>query len=138
MVSEQAIADGILSPMWQSLSKDFKSKYRMDIWGIFENQIRASAHSRNLQTFYSNAATKLQLHPTADTAASVMRGLQAYNEDEADTVMHMLRTQTAYLVLLVRQANDTRRADAALRRELDSMTESEFEEMQADMFGGAA
>ena len=106
MPTHQEIADDLLTPLWQGISPEYKSKYRRSIWQQFEDNIRSAAYTAKLSTFLSKITQRLGVE-IAGRHVQQVTVLMDNAEDKA--VLKMLRDETALLVLMVRVANEERK-----------------------------
>lgn len=104
----ERIAADLLTPIWRGIPSDYKSKYRTNIWQQFEDQIRAAAYTSRLGVCYDTLCRKLDVTIRAEHAAAVQAVLTS-GQDRA--VLKALRDETTLLVLLVRVANEERKAE---------------------------
>jgi HPt (histidine-containing phosphotransfer) domain-containing protein len=108
-MDHQRIADEVLTPLWRGVPSAYKMKYARSIWQQFEDQIRSSAYTSRLTTWLDDLCRKLDIAIRAEYTEAVA-GVIASGQDRA--VLSALRDETTYLVLLVRIANDERKAEA--------------------------
>lgn len=106
MTSDE-IAAGLLAPLWRGIPSGYKSRYARNIWQQFEDNVRSAAYTSRLSVWYDTLCRKLSIEVRRDDTAAVQAVLQA-GQDKA--VLKALRDETALLVLLVRVANEERKA----------------------------
>lgn len=105
----ETIAEQLLGPIWRGIPAAYKRTYARNIWQQFEDQIRSAAYTSRVSVFFDIICRKLDVRIYADDLARV----QACMARADRPVLSLLRTETTYLVLLVRIANESRRASGA-------------------------
>lgn len=103
----ETLAANLLTPLWRGIGSEYKSKYRTSIWQQFEDNVRSAAYTSRLGAFYDAFCRKLAIALRADDVASVQAVLTS-GQDRA--ILRLLRDETTLLVLLVRVANEERKA----------------------------
>jgi len=106
MTPEQLAAD-LLTPIWRGIGSEYKSKYRNTIWQQFEDNIRSAAYTSRLGVFLDVICRKLAVTLQTKHVAAV-ESVIASGQDRA--ALKLLRDETTLLVLLVRVANEERKA----------------------------
>jgi len=109
-MNEQKIADDLLFPLWRCISADFKSKYRADAWGMFENFLKSAAYCENLKSFLDKFK---RLAPVEWQHQFEKQILSVIQSGQDEYVLTALRTECSYLVLLTRILNEERKAQFA-------------------------
>jgi hypothetical protein len=105
----QTAAD-LLMLIWRGIPPDYKSRYRMNIWEQFENQVRSAAYTSNLAKFVSSLCLKLAA--TVGTTPEDRQIAEAIlNGGQDRAILKLLRDETTLLVLMVRVANQERREE---------------------------
>lgn len=103
-------ATALLMVIWRGIPADYKSRYRMDIWTIFENEIRSAAYTNNLGKFVNSLCSRLGA--TIGTRADERATAEAIlNSGQDAALLKLLREETVLIVLMVRVAIQARRAD---------------------------
>lgn len=103
----QRIVADCLTPVWRGIDADYKRKYALTIWKQFEDAIKASAYTDSLATFIERLMRRLG----AQIAAADTARLAAFlTESDSVGTLKLLRGESALLVLLVRVANEERKA----------------------------
>jgi len=102
-MTEKHIAEDFVFPLWRCINADFKSKYRADSWGIFENFLKSSAYCENLKIFLDKF---MRLIPIEWQHKFEKQILGVIDSGEDDSVLTALRTECAYIVLLTRVLNE--------------------------------
>lgn len=98
----------MLMAIWRGIPADFKSRYRMNIWQQFEDQIRSAAYTSNLGKFVNSLCSKLQA-TVGRNAEERVYGEKVLNSGQDRALLKLLRDETTLLVLMVRVANQKRR-----------------------------
>lgn len=92
----------LLFHIWRGIDADFKSKYRREIWTIFENRVTVSAKQNGtLRGFATqlSRATQADLGKNEKARNEVLEILECgYDED----ILNIIRTTTSYLILHIR------------------------------------
>lgn len=101
-------AAALLMAIWRGIPADFKSRYRMNIWQQFEDQIRSAAYTSNLGKFVNSLCSKLQA-TVGRNAEERVYGEKVLNSGQDRALLKLLRDETTLLVLMVRVANQKRR-----------------------------
>ena len=107
-MTPELIAESLLTPIWRGIPADYKSKYRQNIWQQFEDNIRSAAYTSRLQTWLDTICRRLNVTIRPEHAAQMMP-LFTMSMDRA--ILRALRDETTLLVLLVRVANEERKAE---------------------------
>ena len=105
-MNQQEVADSLLWPLWLSIDKEFKSKYKKEIWQHFENAIKSATFSRDLKLFLSKFTSKIPSELNKQNSELI---LSVINKNEDEQVLQWLREETVYLVMLVRVKNQERK-----------------------------
>lgn len=107
MTPTHDMAVALLTPIWQGIPTDYKAKYKFTIWRQFEDQARSAAYTTTLSHFLSRICSRLNvsIHDagTRDVLAVVASG---HDRD----VLRVLRDESAYVVTMIRVANEEKRA----------------------------
>lgn len=107
-ISQQSVGEHLLFPLFRSLSADYKSKYKKDVWDQFENNLRASAYTAKLTTFFENITRTMPIKFEQQYAEAAM---QILNSGLDKQILTWLRDETTYLVLIARMKNEERKED---------------------------
>lgn len=105
-MTHEEMAEKLLYPLWRCVSSDFKERYKADAWGMFENFLKSSACSENLHKFFDQFKRLMPIDWQHQYEKSVLEVLQS---GEDYLVLHALRTECSYLVLLTRDLNNQRK-----------------------------
>ena len=103
----QQAAD-LLMAVWRGVPAEYKSRYRMNIWQQFEDQLRSAAYTSNLDRCVSSLCQKLSCD-IGRNAEDRDRAEAILNSADGSAMLRLLRDQTTVLVLHVRVANQARR-----------------------------
>lgn len=106
-MTHEELAEQLLTPLWRGISPDYKRKYARSIWQQFEDNLRSAAYTGQLSTFLSKLTTRLGVEIRREDV-ELVTGVMQSGEDKA--ILKMLRDETVLLVLLVRVANEERKA----------------------------
>lgn len=113
MHSCESLAERLVGPLWRGLDPDYKAKYARNIWDQFEGQIRSASYTAQLTRFLQRVTTRLPIEVRGADAESVA---EVIGDGDDRMVLKMLREEAAYIVLLVRVANEERREAAGRSR----------------------
>lgn len=104
----QQMATQILMAIWRGTPSEYKSKYRMNIWDQFQNQIISATTTNSVAKFISSACFKLgaQLGAT-DEERSTVNAVIGLISDERK-LLRTIRNDITLLVLKLRVANQER------------------------------
>ena len=105
MEPKQQAAD-LLTAIWQGIPGDYKSKYRMNIWEQFENQVRSAAYTSSLGKFVNSICLKLNASVRPEAGIE-----EILNSGSDRAMLKLLRDETTLIVLMVRIANQERREE---------------------------
>lgn len=108
-MEHEQIAAALLTPIWRGVPSEYKARYARNIWQQFEDNVRSAAYTSRLTTWLDSVTRKLNVTLRADALEAVQSVIGA-GDDRA--ILKALRDETTYLVLLVRVANEERKADA--------------------------
>ena len=105
-IRQDLIVENLLLPLWESISADYKSKYKSNIWEQFENFLRSSAYVSNLQRFIENFK---RLMPCNIRDEFVERLVRISDAGLDKLVLKEIREKTSILVLKVRAKRQEKR-----------------------------
>ena len=97
----EKMAVDLLIAVWRDIDPDYKSKYRRDIWRMFQDAVYISANqSVKLPVFVGKLSDRVRagLGRNEKYRTNVIHVLQSGMDYE---LLHLYRTETAWLVLLV-------------------------------------
>lgn len=104
--SQQDVAEQLLWPLWRCISEDYKVRYKREIWDHFENAVRAASYTGRLRTYLANFQKRIPCTMQAQYTKSIVSVVES-NQDE--TILNWLRSETTYLIMLVRLRNQERK-----------------------------
>jgi len=104
----ERIAADLLAPIWRGVDRDYKAKYARNIWEQYEANVRSAAYTSSLTRFVQKISTRLGVQVRSDDAERMTRFVGSADERQ---VLKSLRDEATYLVLLVRVANEERKAN---------------------------
>lgn len=107
-LKQQAIE--LLAILWRGMPADYKSRYRMNIWDQFRDQIRSAAYTSSLDRCISSLCQKLNCD-IGRNADDRERAEEILNSADDRAILKLLRDETTVLVLHVRVANQARRKE---------------------------
>jgi hypothetical protein len=107
----QRIANDLLTPIWRGIPADYKRQYARNIWEQFENNVRSAAYTSSLRVWFDTLSRRLNVTIRTEFLDAV-QGVLGAGDDRA--ILKALRDETAYVVLLVRVANEERKAEAGV------------------------
>lgn len=108
-MDDDQIATTILGPIWRGIPSEYKSRYRANIWQQFEDHIRSAAYTARLGVWYDTICRKLGVRVRVEDIAMLQAALQC-DQSQSRAVLQRIREQATLLVLLVRVANEERKA----------------------------
>lgn len=98
-------AVAILMPIWRGIPPDYKTQYSYTIWTQFEGHVRSAAYTSTLPKFLSRICSRLQVR-LADVGLGDVAAVCQSGHDR--DILRILRDESAYVVTLVRLANEQR------------------------------
>jgi len=105
-MTQERVAELLLWPLWRSVTDDYKSRYKRDVWEHFENAVRSAAYTGKLRTYLTNFQGRIP----CDIQAQYMRDILSIVESGCDEdILNWLRDETTYLIMLVRIRNQERK-----------------------------
>lgn len=107
-LSAEQIADDFLWSLWASIDKDYKAKYKKNIWEQFENAIRSSTYTSSLKGFLELFSKKI---PTIILQKYIKKVVAVVESKQDRYVLQMLRQESTYLSMLVRLANEKKKEE---------------------------
>lgn len=106
----------LLIPLWRGIPADYKRQYARNIWGQFEDNIRAAAYTASLSKFVNSICSRLQIRIISDDTAAVNEVLMLGRDRE---LLRQLREEATTLSLMVHLENDKRKDEWARLRQED-------------------
>lgn len=98
----------LLTILWESVDKEYKRKYSIKIWTQFEENIKAAAMTKDLKAFLNLIVQKLLITVKNDKVTEILNIINKLDDKKA---LKELRTNTTFLVLLVRFENQEKQND---------------------------
>jgi len=106
MITQELVAERLLWPLWRSVTDDYKSRYKRDVWDHFENAVRSAAYTGKMRTYLTNFQARIPV----DIQAQYMKDILSIVETGCDNeILDWLRDETTYMVMLVRLRNQERK-----------------------------
>lgn len=106
MITQEQVAEKLLWPLWRCITEDYKSRYKRDVWEHYENAIRSAAYTGKLRTYLANFQKRIPCALQAQYTKDILSIVES-NCDEQ--ILDWLRSETTYLVMLVRLQNQNRK-----------------------------
>ena len=95
---------------WRGIPRDFKQRYRADVWRIFTNTVIVAAnHTSSLHRFSHMLCSRLGIE-VGETKAARKELLQIFESNLDRLFLKTLREDAEYIILLTRDQNDKLRA----------------------------
>ena len=108
-MTDEKIAEDLLFPLWRSVSKDYKAKYKFDAWQHFENFVITSANSADLKAFLTKLKRLIEIRIQQRFEKQILSVLQ---HSDGKIILNELRKNAPYLILLTRALNNQLKEDA--------------------------
>lgn len=105
-ITQQALAEKLIFPLFRSISEDYKVRYVRNIWEQFENGIRAAAYTSKLNVFLENITSQL---PIEIQAKYIQEISEVVSSGQDEIILDWLRDETTYLVMIARIMNQNRK-----------------------------
>jgi hypothetical protein len=105
LITQQDVADKLLMCLWRSIDESYKTRYLADAWAHFENAIRSASYTNSLKLFLSNIIKRMPIVLQAQFQKDVLSVIECGQDEQ---ILNWLRSETTYLVMLVRVANQER------------------------------
>ena len=107
---QQAFA--VIESVWHGINWDsIGSRRRMRIYDEFADKIRSAAHTGRFTHFYGNLCRKMEAAVYGEWAEQARTAIQRIEKYELDLdVLEMIIAENQYLVLLLREQNDIKKA----------------------------
>ncbi|MCX7880852.1 MAG: hypothetical protein N2517_09360 [Ignavibacteria bacterium] len=98
-LSPSLIMENLIYPLWVSIEKEYKIRYKRNIWAQFESVLRSSTYVASLQRFME----KFVRYLPCMISSEYVEKLKTISELGYDReILKEIREKTAYYVLLVR------------------------------------
>lgn len=104
--TQQIIADNLLWTLWRCITDEYKERYKKDVWDHFENAIKSASYTDSLKVFLGNFQKRIPVDLQAKYTKDMLSVIESGNDEE---ILNWLRTETTYLVMIVRIANQDRK-----------------------------
>lgn len=108
------LARAIAGPMWRGIPREYKTKYALNIWAQFENNLRSAAYTTNLRRFVDTVCARLQISILDRDVAAFNAAVQSGRDKE---LLRVFRAEPVFITLLVREDNDQRREQQKARHQ---------------------
>lgn len=105
-MKHEKIAEDLTFPLWRCIDAEFKSKYRSDAWGIFENFLKSAAFCEDLKSFLDKFKRLAPIVWQHQFEKQILSVIQSEMDEE---ILLSLRTECAYIILLTRALNEERK-----------------------------
>lgn len=112
-ITAEEVGLHFIFPIWRCLNADVKKKYGADTWSMFENFVRSAAAQPTLPLFLEKLRRVIRIDWRTEEQSQVLRFIQ--NSPAPDSTLKLLRTQTAYIILVVRDANTSAKEAAGVK-----------------------
>jgi len=119
--TQEEVAEKLLWGLWRSIDEAYKMKYPRDIWDHFENAMKAASYTSNLKGFLTLFQRRLPLDLQAQYIKDIKKVIDAGYDEE---VLNWLRTESTYMMMLVRLKNQERKEDY---KAMEEMRNQDFE-----------
>ena len=103
----------VIESVWHGINWDsVGGRRRMRIYDEYTAKIRSAAHTGRFTQFYDNLCQKMEASPHGDWASQARVAIQRIEKRSLDLdVLELILSESQYLVLLLREKNDVRKAD---------------------------
>lgn len=105
-MTREYVANNLVWGLWRSIDEDYKNKYFQDVWQHFENAIKSASYTDSIKKFLDNIKTRIPVTIQAKFQKDIMSVVDSGKDDD---IMDWLRTETTYLIMLCRIANQERK-----------------------------
>jgi hypothetical protein len=112
--TQEEIADNLLWGLWRCVSDEYKDRYKKDCWEHFENAIKSASYTGSLKVFLNNFQKRLPCDLEAQYAKNMLSIIDSKNDS---VILNWLRTETTYLVMIVRLRNQERQEAFKLKND---------------------
>jgi hypothetical protein len=103
----------VVEAVWHGINWEaVAARRRMKIYDEYAAKIRSSAHTGRFTHFFGNLCRKMESSPTgkwADQARTAIERIEKYQLDL--DALELIIVENQYLVLLLRERNETRKAE---------------------------
>jgi hypothetical protein len=108
MINQEIIANSLLWPLWRCVADDYKDKYKKDVWEHFENAIKSASYTDSMKVFLGNFQKRIPVDMDPEYTREILSVIDAGCDEQ---VLNWLRTESTYIVMIVRIRNQERRED---------------------------
>lgn len=104
---------GVIEAVWHGINWDsVGSRRRMRIYDEYAAKIRSAAHTGRFTQFYGNLCRKMESAPYGEWAGQARDAIKRIEKHSLDLdVLELIIAENQYLVLLLREQNDVRKAE---------------------------
>jgi GH43 family beta-xylosidase len=103
----------VVEAVWHGINwESVASRRRMKIYDEYAAKIRSSAHTGRFTHFFGNLCRKMESSPTGKWAEQARIAIERIEKYQLDLdVLELIIAENQYLVLLLRERNETRKAE---------------------------
>ncbi len=111
-MTHEELAEKLCAPLWRGISGDYKKDYKANIWTQFERGLQVAAHTSSLPLFLQTITRKFGGINIREI--DLGRINETMKTGEPEKVLTMVRDESAYLIALVREANEAAKPQGSL------------------------
>lgn len=103
----------VVEAIWHGINwESVATRRRMKIYDEYAAKIRSSAHTGRFTHFFGNLCRKMESSPTGKWAEQARIAIERIEKYQLDLdVLELIIAENQYLVLLLRERNETRKAE---------------------------
>ena len=103
----------VVEAIWHGINwESVAARRRMKIYDEYAAKIRSSAHTGRFTHFFGNLCRKMESSPTGKWAEQARIAIERIEKYQLDLdVLELIIAENQYLVLLLRERNETRKAE---------------------------
>lgn len=134
-MTHEELAIQLVTPLWRGIHPDYKRKYARSIWQQWEDNLRSAAYTAKLSTFLAKITARLSIEIHKEDTESVTTVMLSGNDK---AILKMLREETTLLVLLVKVANEERKAKFEAKKKIKETVNADLNpggDRQSPLFG---
>lgn len=105
-LTQKDVAEQLLWGLWRSIDEEYKVRYPRDIWEHFENAIKTASYTSDLKGFLERFQRKLPMTLQRQYMKDVLAVVESGQDEQ---IMEWLRTESTYMMMLVRLQNQDRK-----------------------------
>lgn len=105
-MTQEQVADKLLWGLWRSISDEYKDRYKKEVWDHFENAIKSASYTGSLKGFLDLFQRRI---PTQIQMQFMQDIMEVVDSNDDDTILNWFRTETTYMVMIVRIKNQERK-----------------------------